>query len=153
MLPLYRIAADTPAYAADDRTGAGALKTGGRWNRPDTAMLYTASSRALACLETVVHLAPFNRYLVEFLVPTEIWKRRTVCDPAVHVGWDALPAGIVSLQWGTTWVQGMTTLLAEVPSSIVPEEANCLINPAHPDMNAVVVRKVRRWTYDPRLRV
>lgn len=153
---LFRIAADTPSYAADDCTGAGAKKTGGRWNRPDTPVIYAAPSRALACLETLVHLAPagawpFNRYVVEITLPRATWERRTVFNPASNVGWDAIPAGLVSLDWGTRWLREMSALLAEVPSVIVPEEPNYLINPMHPDMAVVGVRKVRRWTYDPRL--
>jgi RES domain-containing protein len=46
----------TPAYTADDLSGAGAKITGGRWNRDGVPVIYTASSPALACLETVVHL-------------------------------------------------------------------------------------------------
>jgi RES domain-containing protein len=118
-------------------------------------MLYTATSRALACLETVVHLGdadlPLNRYLVEVVVPDADWESREVFDPAAHVGWDAGPAGMVSLDWGTAWATSGRTLLAEVPSVIVPEEANILINPAHPSMAHVRVRKVRRWLYDARL--
>lgn len=65
---VWRIAADTKDYPADDLTGKGAEITGGRWNQKGTAMLYTATSRALAGLETFVHLnsggLPLNRYLV-----------------------------------------------------------------------------------------
>ena len=118
-------------------------------------MLYTATSRALACLETVVHLGdvglPLNRYLVEITVPDADWAAREVFDPAAHVGWDAEPAGMVSLDWGTAWAASGRTLLAEVPSVIVPEESNVLINPAHPSAAGLRVRKVRRWLYDARL--
>lgn len=152
---LWRIAADTPGYTADDATGAGARITGGRWNREGTALLYVATSRALACLETVVHLGdaglPLNRYLVEVTVPAADWAARAVFDPAAHVGWDAEPAGMVSLDWGTGWAASGSTLLAEVPSVVVPEEANVLINPAHPSAAGLRVRKVRRWLYDARL--
>ena len=70
---LYRIGTDTPTYESDDASGTGAKIEGGRWNRPGSALLYTSTSRALACLETLVHLArrsrfPFNRYLVEVTV-------------------------------------------------------------------------------------
>jgi RES domain-containing protein len=118
-------------------------------------MLYAATSRALACLETVVHLGdaglPLNRYLVEITVPDVDWVAREVFDAAAHVGWDAEPAGMVSLEWGTAWAASGRTLLAEVPSVIVPEETNVLINPAHPNASGLRVRKVRRWTYDARL--
>ncbi|MCU0627817.1 MAG: RES family NAD+ phosphorylase [Gemmatimonadaceae bacterium] len=151
---LYRIGTDTPHWLADDRTGAGAERSGGRWNRSGTAMLYTSTSRALACLETLVHLArtsfPFNRFLIEFEVPAAAWAARVVFEPAAHVGWDAVPHGLVSLEWGTAWARSGTSLLAEVPSALVTEETNVLLNPAHPDMVHVVTRKVRRWTYDPR---
>lgn len=72
-IPVWRIGADTPDYEAHDMSGKGAERTGGRWNRLGTPMLYAASSRALACLESVVHVQagalPLNRYLVELLVP------------------------------------------------------------------------------------
>src|SRR5512133_1050066 len=48
---VWRIAADTPDYTADDLSGIGASSSGGRWNRKRAAMVYASSSRALACLE------------------------------------------------------------------------------------------------------
>jgi RES domain-containing protein len=154
--PVWRIAADTPDYAADDLSGRGAEQTGGRWNRKGTPLLYASSSIALACLETVVHLGgssplPLNRYLIEIAIPDDAWAERTRFDAAAHVGWDALPQGLVSLNWGTRWARSAARLIAEVPSIVVPEEANILLNPAHPAMRSVVARKLRRWTYDGRL--
>ncbi len=154
---LWRIATDTPDYTADDLSGEGAYRTGGRWNRAGTAMVYASQSIALACLETVVHLArrtplPLNRYLVEIRVPRSAFESATSAMPEELVGWDAEPAGRVSLDWGTRWADGDETLLARVPSVIVPEESNLLLNPAHRDAALVRARKIRRWTYDGRLR-
>jgi RES domain-containing protein len=119
-------------------------------------MLYASASRALACLETLAHLGsgdlPLNRYLVEIRVTDAAWAARAVFDAAAHVGWDAEPAGLVSLTWGTAWAAANASLLAEVPSVIVPEESNILINPRHPDAGAVGARKLRKWSYDARLR-
>lgn len=153
---VWRIAADTPDYAADDRSGKGAELEGGRWNRPGTPMLYASSSRALASLETLAHFGsnpvlPLNRFLVEFAVADKLWKDRVVFDSGACVGWDAQPAGPVSPDWGTAWARNRTSVLAEVPSVIVPEEFNVLINPLHPDAGRIDFRKVRRWLYDPRL--
>ncbi|MCC7051616.1 MAG: RES family NAD+ phosphorylase [Gemmatimonadaceae bacterium] len=152
---LWRIATDTPGYGADDLTGAGARATGGRWNRSGTAMVYASTSRALACLETVVHLhgagMPLNRYLVAITVTEADWRARAVFRVDEAVGWDAQPAGLVSLDWGTMWAARSATLLAEVPSAIVPEETNVLINPAHARVAHVTASKVRRWLYDPRM--
>lgn len=118
--------------------------------------MYASCSRALACLETLVHLGasdlPLNRYLVELRVPAAAWAARAVLDRRAHIGWDAEPPGIVSLEWGTRWARARESLLAVVPSVIVPEESNVLINPRHPDAGAVRAAKVRRWLYDSRLR-
>jgi RES domain-containing protein len=146
----WRIGADTPDYVAEDLSGKGAEKTGGRWNRKGTAMLYTSESIALACLETLVHVAggdplPLNRYLVRITIPDEAWEHRSVFVSSDHVGWDAQPPGMVSLDWGAKWIRSSRSLLAQVPSIIVPEEFNILINPAHLDAAHVNARKRRRW--------
>lgn len=152
---VYRIATDTPDYTADDLSGEGAGRTGGRWNRIGTPMVNTSSSVALTCLETLVHLAagslPLNRYLVAVAIPDAIWNAALVFDARAQVGWDALPPGKVSLDAGENWAAGRASALMIVPSVIVPEESNVLINPAHPDAAAIKARKLRRWTYDSRL--
>lgn len=154
-LHFWRIAPDTPEYTADDLSGRGAERAGGRWNARGTPLVYASASRALACLETVVHLGgglalPLNRYLVRLEVPADLWAARTVADAATLVGWDALPPGRVSISWGTAWMHGGASAVAEVPSVVVPEESNLLLNPQHPDAPRVKARKLRRWLYDPR---
>lgn len=153
---VWRIATDTPAYEADDLSGAGARATGGRWNEAGIAVVYASESRALACLETVVHLnaagLPLNRYLVAVTIPDDVWAdARTETPASLPVGWDAEPAGKVSIQFGTAWVRSGRSALLLVPSVIVPEEANLLINPAHADSARITAVKQRRWLYDPRL--
>lgn len=154
---VWRIAADTKSYLADDLSGGGAKATGGRWNAPDHAVVYTSTSRALACLETFVHLnasgLPLNRYLVEVTLPDEIWAAARRFEAAdLLVGWDAEPASRTSVAFGTDWIAGGASALMLVPSVIVPEEFNVLINPAHADAARLTARKVRKWTYDSRLR-
>jgi RES domain-containing protein len=152
----WRIAVETPDYGSDDLSGKGPEKSGGRWNRKGTPVIYASSSIALAYLETMVHLSgleplPLNRYLIKIEIPGAAWKARKVFNAAKHVGWDALPAGLTSLDWGTEWLQSGTSLAAEVPSIVVPEESNILINPGHPEAAKLIARKIRRWTYDTRL--
>ncbi len=43
---LWQLATDATDHEADDLSGAGAEKTGGRWNRAGIPMLYSASTRA-----------------------------------------------------------------------------------------------------------
>ena len=153
---VWRIATDTPDFVADDLTGTGARLTGGRWNRPGQPVLYCAASPALACLETLVHLGtgslPVNRYLVAIDIPDAVWAMRAVEMPAsLPVGWDAVPTGKVSLDFGDAWLSGWRDAVLVLPSVIVPEDEIILINPQHPDAVALTATKLRKWLYDPRL--
>jgi RES domain-containing protein len=67
------------------------------------------------------------------------------------VGWDAEPAGRASIELGTIWIRSGSSALLVVPSGIVPEEFNVLINPQHADSARIAAEKVRKWFYDPRL--
>ena len=153
---VWRIATITPDYGADDLAGAGAKKTGGRWNRPGLPVLYCASTRALAALETVVHLAadalPLNRYLVQIGIPKKVFDaRETLTATTAPVGWDALPVGIISLDFGDKWLTSKRSAVIEVPSIVVPEESNILINPEHTDAAKITAKVVRKWVYDARI--
>jgi RES domain-containing protein len=153
---IWRIATDTPDYVADDLSGAGAKATGGRWNEKGRPIVYTSETRALACLETVVHLSagglPLNRYLVAVTIPDDAWsKGQTENSATLPVGWDAEPAGRTSIQFGTDWLRSGRSALLIVSSVIIPEEFNVLINPRHRDSAGITAIKVRKWLYDPRL--
>ena len=50
-----------------------------------------------------------------------------------------------------TWICSGTSAILVVPSVIVPEEFNVLINPQHSGSARVSAAKVRKWLYDPRL--
>lgn len=146
---LWRIATQGPSWRADDLSGQGAANDPGRWNSLRLPVIYTSTSIALACLETVVHVTgdqglPLRRWLVAIDVPAKHWQQR--------LSWDATPAGTSSRGWGDRWLLGQGSLIALVPSVIVPEECNALINPAHPGASSLVPTVIRPWTYDSRLR-
>lgn len=149
---LWRIAATTPNYQAQDLTGTGAKNTGGRWNPAGMAVTYTSQNIALAVHETIVHLRsgglPLNRYLVRIDVPDDFWNARQVLSPPV--GWDAQPVGMTSVHAGEVWLKGKGSALLVVPSVIVPEESNILINPLHADAAAITATALRMWHYDAR---
>ncbi|MFC0696205.1 RES family NAD+ phosphorylase [Paraburkholderia humisilvae] len=156
---VWRIGTDAPNYTADDMTGEGARQTGGRWNRAGTPVIYAATNISLACLETLAHLSgdddlPLNRYLVRVDIPDDTWANALVYTPdKAPVGWDAIPTGKVSLDAGAAWVgEKKGPALMRVPSVIVPEEANVIINPAHSDATQLKATKVRKWTYDSRIK-
>lgn len=157
---IWRIGTDTPDYTADDLTGAGAKITGGRWNRAGIAVTYASESIALACLETLVHLGaqtlPFNRYLVGIEISESLFAQRMTFEDlapeASRIGWDAIPAGKVSIDFGSNWALTESSAILDIPSVVIPEERNYLINPVHPDARSIRATKQRRFAYDLRLR-
>ena len=118
-------------------------------------MVYSSTSRALACLETFVHLnaggLPLNRYLVEIEIPEDIWNAAEILDHTTLIGWDAEPASTTSITFGSIWAKSQRSALLMVPSVIVPDELNVLINPLHSDAANFAGRKIGKWQYDPRL--
>lgn len=154
---LWRIATDTPQWGADDLAGKGAASRGSRWNRPGEALTCAATSVSLAAWETRAHLGrsanklPWNRFLVRIDVPDEVWAARLALQRPVAVGWDAIPEGLVSRALGSAWLSEGSSALLVVPSVIIDEEDNVLINPAHPDAAGLAAVKVRRFVYDHRV--
>jgi RES domain-containing protein len=154
---VWRSATDTPHYEADDLSGEGAKRTGGRWNEKGVPVVYTSQNRAMACLETVVHLnaggLPLNRYLVAVTIPDDVWDdAQSNSASGLPVGWDAEPPGRASISFGTDWIRSGGSALLIISSVIVPEEFNVLINPQHPASSGITATKVRKWLYDPRLK-
>lgn len=100
-------------------------------------MVYTAESRALVTLEVSAHLGlnedlPIDRYYVEIEIPDEI----TVLEVDIEdlpVDWDSKPPILITQSIGDDFVVYREAAILKVPSSIVPQEYNYLINPQHPD--------------------
>ncbi|MFM1759983.1 MAG: hypothetical protein RLY75_1254 [Pseudomonadota bacterium] len=153
---VWRIALDTSMFKADDLSGEGAKKSGGRWNKKGMPVLYTSESIALACLETMVHInaqgLPLTRYLVRIDIPTRVWNlAKKLNMKTAGMGWDALPAGTASIEKGQKWLQSNTSALLLVPSVVIPQANNVLINPLHPDIKLIKAKKIEKFSYDPRL--
>lgn len=153
---LWRIAQHTLQYAADDISGGGAKSTGGRWNSKGAAVVYAATSIALATLETLAHvganIAIRNAFLIKAEVPASIWKLREIISPSdLDPTWVAEPPGSTTVEFGDAWLAAASSPLLMVTSVIVPEEYNVLINPAHPAARKVGAAIVRQFVYDPRL--
>lgn len=150
---LWRIAAETRKYPADDLSGAGAAKHPGRWNDDGEAVLYTATSLALAVLETAAHVdaagLPLNRFVVRLEVPDDVWAAREERPPsALPAAWDAIPAGVASVKVGSAWLRARTSAVLLLPSVVVPEERVALLNPNHPDATRVKPTVLRAFPYD-----
>lgn len=150
---LWRIAADTRKYAADDLTGGGAAASPGRWNEHGQVALYTAPTIAIAVLETAAHVddagLPLNKYLVRLNVSDAAWAARDILDVStLPLTWSAIPAGHASVTIGADWLRVGTAPILVVPSVIVPEESATLINPVHPLAAGITATIVRLFEYN-----
>ena len=144
MVRCYRLCSGK--YSASDATGA--FIAGGRWNRKGTHVLYTSGSLSLACLEILVHIR-------EPRLPTDyVWSQIEV--PGRLIGKPDFSQATVAdeqacAQFGSSWVDKEETAALEVPSVIIPNEFNLLINPMHADFSAIVFRPPRPFQFDARL--
>ena len=153
---LWRVATDTPLWTAEDMAGKGAAHKGARWNHAGEHVTYMATSVSLASWETRAHFGragqlPWNRFLVRVDVPDDVWAARETLSRPPAVGWDAIPEGLVSRAAGSTWLGAGRTALLCVPSVVIAEEDNVLVNPAHADAKRLVAVKLRRFVYDHRV--
>ncbi len=127
-----------------DLGGEGARLNGGRWNQHGRALVYTADNAALAALEVRVHLDLPADLLPEDYVLLEI----DLGDiPAERVAdFPADPAA-----FGTAWIAEGRTAILDVPSAIIPECRNLLLNPAHPEAGRARIVSRRPFGFDTRL--
>jgi RES domain-containing protein len=150
---LWRIAAETRKYGADDLSGKGAAISPGRWNDTGEPVVYAALSISMAVLETAAHVddlgLPLNRFIVEIDVPDVLWGAREEIGVAqLPAAWNAIPAGRASVKVGSQWLAEKRSAILLLPSVIVPEEPLALINPQHPDAGHIQARVVRLFDYD-----
>jgi RES domain-containing protein len=147
MLQVYRIA--NPMYIYD-KSGEGARLKGGRWNDAGTPVLYTASSVALAAWEVRVHL-PNN------IIPRDdAFSLASLKVPDSSI----LNVNVLRKNWriddrytkdlGESWIADGRFLCMKVPSSIVSNEFNYLINPAHPLATFIMIEQVLPFIFDSR---
>lgn len=157
---VWRLARRTHTLPAADGTpanlldGEGARRAGGRWNYPGSAVVYTSDSIALAALEVFVHMGagfvPRQHVLIAIDVPDAFVRRAYVPRPLPD-GWDTKPDSNIARDIGDNWLREGKALLMRVPSVIVREEFNYLINCTHRDAERLTATTVRDFQFDPRL--
>ena len=133
-------------------TGMGAFLNGGRWNQPGQHVVYTASSRSLAILEMLVHFDlnrhfPHDRIMAEIYIPEELIRSY---EPKSGTEWRKFP---YQMETQRVWEEQNDGELAglQVPSAILPEEMNLLINPNHPSFHQLRVVRIAPLDFDRRL--
>ena len=147
---LYRISNCSYVTNLD---GMGARLYGARWNSKGVAVVYMASSRALAVLEVLVHLQPLftpsNFCLAEIKVPDDSILALDI--DTLPQNWNDISPPAVLKEIGNQFIKEGKYLMMKVPSSVVYEESNYLINPMHPDIKKVSIVDTHPFNFDRRL--
>lgn len=147
----WRIVKRRHAGSAFD--GQGARRHGGRWNSPGTTVVYTSESRALCLLEVLAGLRSVKPLGAYVLFPATfddalIFPLERHDLPA---DWRESPPGSSTRQIGDAWVADEVSAVLRVPSAIVPQEYNYLLNPGHPDFDRIRIGPPQDLPLDPRL--
>ena len=143
--------ASPPASAFD---GEGARRYGGRWNRAGRRVAYASSSLALASLEYFVNLdpadAPRNLVAVQVNVPDEVATER-IAVGRLPEDWQSYPYPEELHKIGDGWLDRRTSVCLLVPSVLIPQEDNLLINPDHMDFHRLIFHSPLAFAFDPRM--
>ena len=134
--------------------GIGAKLYGGRWNEPGLPVVYTASSLSLAMVETFVHLdddlIPDDYVAIAADVPSEMaLTRLNVAD--LPPDWRNYPPPDTLKQIGSEWLRSKTSAVLAVPSVVIPQEENYLLNPEHISFSRVIIHPAVPFQFDPRM--
>jgi RES domain-containing protein len=152
MLRLWRLCRRVHGTTAF--SGEGARRASGRWNHRGTSVAYATSTLSLAVLELFVHVdpddAPDDLVAIEAHLPDDV-VTETIDVASLPADWRAIPGPDALKDIGSAWVRTGRAPVLIVPSAIVPEESNFLLNPAHPDAGRLRVVGTRSFTFDPRM--
>jgi RES domain-containing protein len=146
---VYRLAT---ALYKEDLSGTGAKLFGGRWNSVGIPALYTTENISLAVLEILVrvdkHTIPDSYHLIKINIPNSIIPA-AISQEKLKKGWKD---DIGYTQWmGDEFIKSNEGILLKVPSAIVEEENNYLLNTNHKDFQKVKIQRVSAFHFDKRL--
>ena len=134
-------------------SGRGSLLANGRWHWAGVPMVYCAESRALAVLEALVHTRKdqIPSDYVFFDVVIDDSTTRMLSTHEIPVDWRGLQPRDVRT-FGTEWMKNQASVGLVVPSVVIPEECNLLLNPEHPDFKfCVQILGPQMFEWDARL--
>ena len=134
-------------------SGEGTRRVGGRWTPAGYRVVHASSSIALAVLETLVHVDP-SVMPAHRVIPVDVPEAIPVTTIAVAdlpEDWRRTPPSSSLRAIGKDWLDAGETALMRVPSVIVPEEPNYLINPLHADFTQLAIHAPAPFEIDARL--
>lgn len=152
MIVAWRLAREPHATQQAAFSGEGARRFGGRWNSPGVAVTYLSDSLALAALESLVHAdrGALARPYLAFRVELEERDVLRLLDDDLPADWRSRPVSSGARALGDGWARRAASLALSVPSALVTQERNLVLNPAHPRAAALRVAEAVPFAFDPR---
>lgn len=148
-MDVYRI---TLAKWANQPTASGRPA---RWNSADRMVLYAASSRALACLENVVHRSGRGLQMdfrtIHFTIPDDLAITYVTVEQLPE-NWTDFEQYSACQAIGDRWYDAEETAILCVPSAIIPYEHNVLLNTRHPAFHRIKIQEIEPFQFDPRIK-
>jgi len=138
-----------------DLQGRGGLVSSGRWHTRGHPAVYLAETPAGALIEALVHLElneadlPPGYQLLKVNVPANVKTEK--CNPAT-LGETWMVNTEITRRVGDEWLRRRSALLLRVPSAIVPETWNWVLDPSHPQARRIRISWARRYEWDARSR-
>lgn len=135
--------------------GMGGLYGPGRWHKKGNLVIYTSEHASLAAWEKIVHVTSFenlpkNLLLVKIELPDGI-EIQSVPQKVLVKGWNSYPFTLETVDYGTSFLQKKEHLALKVPSVIIPDEFNIMLNPLHPDIRDCKVVSTIPFVFDHRV--
>jgi len=139
---------------ATELSGKGAAKYGNRWNSKGTEIIYTSQSRALAVAEVAVHLSiatlPSDYVMIEIDIPNSI-EIKTIEHKDLPINWKNHPPSVSTQKIGDAFIDAMEFCILKVPSVVVQDDFNFLINPYHKDFKKITIFEIKDFPFDKRI--
>ena len=128
-----------------------------RWSKKGSYVIYTASTRALACLENVVHRAgeglqqSFKVMVIN--VPEDILVEEIPLEN-LEEGWNKSDDSTYEIcqAIGEDWLERAESAVLKVPSSIIQKESNYLFNISHPAFKRIEIIDLEDFEFDLRIK-
>ena len=147
---VYRI---TGRKYANDLSGIGAAKYGGRWNKKGSPVLYTGETKEIALLETIVHTPPMlipKLSILTIEIPDISITEIEIKD--LPLNWYDYPAPTILSEISEDWILKGNTVALSVPSCIIHSAKNYILNCNHKDYTNVKVVDIKNFHFDTRLK-
>lgn len=145
---LYRF---TNKNYGTDISGEGARLQGGRWNSKGFPIVYTSPTISLSLLEVVIHSTSYEEIQTNTLMKLNIPDSFAALLTPLSLKPDWRDDPDYSRYIGNSFLKSKKLLLLQVPSVIIPEEYNVLINPLHPDSRKIKILSASPFQFDYRL--